>query len=133
MSGMRFKHQWINPPNPSGRMYDETSETERDTYLPVHKQIEAMMIAGQRLYENKRLYYESLLDGYDDSLDGPISPTYGMDVGDLQDMVQSAQSVDTVDDTAPAEEEEVKPKKRSKKQEKEALDASEEAPSEEKA
>lgn len=130
---MRFKHQWANPPASAGRMYDESSDTERDTYLPVHKQIEAMMIAGQRLYENKRLYYESLLDGYNDSLDGHISPTYGHDAGDLQDLAQSAQSENNAVSDEPAEEdsqEEVKPKKKAKKAEKEALDASEqEAPS----
>lgn len=108
---MRFKHQWSNPPAPAGRMYDESSETETDTYLPVHKQIQAMLITGERLHENKRLYYESILNDYDDSLDGDIQPNYGHDIGDIQDMVQCAQSkTDTVSD-----EPEPEPKKKSSK------------------
>lgn len=128
--------QWTNTPAVSGRDYDESTETETDTYLPVHKQIEAMIIAGERLHANKRLYYESILDGYEDDLDGDIPPTYGLDAADLQSRAQSASAQDTgSDDRESSPKPEKKPKKskavdpQPQAQDDVEPDASDEAPS----
>lgn len=63
---MKIFNPYSSRPNVVYEEISSESITEIDTYIPVHKQLNAMISAGERLQKNRRLYYDSELEEFDD-------------------------------------------------------------------